>query len=311
MASNWVLFSSNLSRFLSSKSSSGPTETGRKLAEFYLEAIQTSQTPYGNIFGQAPGSEALKIALGSVFEQLAKSDSPTADEKKKDPKFEPEPERDLPDPSSAEKEFEKRFRESLIQNKDVKFQFYEISDDPSVYVLETRILLRKDLFEKRGGKLKASEREKKYKEELVLYSELKKKFSESESSNQSIESSSDEPKELDPYDSMALAFIAFWSTSGPLVFSGLPPVPPATEPVPGTFQVIFPGNPWVLSNSLRRAFNLGLSKKFESDPTGLLSATAISTALASAFAIHLASLKFLYSGTISGTPVVSPVPFVF
>jgi hypothetical protein len=56
---------------------------------------------------------------------------------------------------------------------------------------------------------------------------------------------------------------------------------------------------------------LGLDSKFKDDPTGILSATAISKALAVVLAKHLLTLKFIYSGATPASPIVAVVPGIF
>lgn len=304
MAANWIKFVTDVSNFLSSKSSSGPIETGEKLAGFYLEAIKTSQTPTANFFGQTPGDQALKSAWSAVFQKLAQSSSPTAEEKNKDPAFDPEPERPIPDFSQGSTEFDEAFKQFLKDEKRISFQFFENSIPPSEYVLETDpdviSLLNLNELDR-----------KKYNSELKIFQSLKEEFIQDRSEKDRQESKSREPKEKDPYDDLAIAIISYWAVSGPVVFQAIPPIPPATEPLPGTFQIIYPGNPWTLAVSLRKAFNIGINEKFQDDPSGMLSAEGIANALVVAFSTHLASLKFIYSGTIAGTPIISIVPLIF
>jgi hypothetical protein len=304
MAANWIKFVADVSNFLSSKSSSGPVETGDKLAGFYLQAIRTSQTPTANFFGQTPGDQALRSAWSAVFQKLAQSSSPSVEEKKKDPAFDPEPERPIPDFSEGSTEFDEDFRQFLRDEKRTSFLFFELSVPQSEYILETD----PNVISSFG--LNESDR-KKYNSELEIFQSLKEEFLLLRTQQEEEEVKTNEPKEKDPYDELASAIILFWTISGPVAFQPVPPIPPATEPLPGTYQIIYPGDPWTLAKSLRKAFNLGLNEKFNDDPTGILSANAISNALADAFSIHLASLKFIYNGTISGVPIVSIVPLIF
>jgi hypothetical protein len=117
--------------------------------------------------------------------------------------------------------------------------------------------------------------------------------------------------------------------------------------VPGLFTIIFPGLPFTLANKLRLSFNAGLNPVFNPklDPSGLvekaaslsnsseskefkallsliesqkklLEATknqnlvpkAVSTKLAVSFALHLLSLKFLYTGATQAGPATVPTP---
>jgi len=133
----------------------------------------------------------------------------------------------------------------------------------------------------------------------------------------------------------------------PVCFAASPPVLPASIPVPGLFTIIFPGLPFTLANKLRLSFNVGLNPVFipELDPGGLvekaaslsnsseskefkallslikfqktlLEATknqnlvpkALSTKLAVSFALHLLSLKFLYTGATQAGPATIPTP---
>jgi hypothetical protein len=133
----------------------------------------------------------------------------------------------------------------------------------------------------------------------------------------------------------------------PVCFAASPPVLPASIPVPGLFTIIFPGLPFTLANKLRLSFNVGLNPVFipELDPGGLvekaaslsnsseskefkallsviesqktlLEATknqnlvpkALSTKLAVSFALHLLSLKFLYTGATQAGPATVPTP---
>jgi hypothetical protein len=133
----------------------------------------------------------------------------------------------------------------------------------------------------------------------------------------------------------------------PTCFAANPPVLPATIPTPGLFTIIFPGLPFTLANKMRLAFNVGLNPIFnpEFDPNGLvekaallsnsseseefkallsaiefqktlLDATkdqklvpkALSIKLAISFALHLLSLKFLYTGSTQAGPATVPTP---
>ena len=133
----------------------------------------------------------------------------------------------------------------------------------------------------------------------------------------------------------------------PTCFAANPPVLPASIPTPGLFTIIFPGLPFTLANKLRLSFNAGLNPVFnpELDPNGLvekaaslsnsieseefkallsliesqkalLEATksqklvpkAVSTKLAVSFALHLLSLKFLYTGSTQAGPATVPTP---
>ena len=133
----------------------------------------------------------------------------------------------------------------------------------------------------------------------------------------------------------------------PTCFASGPPVPPASIPTPGFFTIIFPGIPITLSKKIRLALNVGLdpkifpkldpsgniqklaeqsnseqSKEFQaltnaikSQVTGIKAKTdakvvpiGVSTKLAIAFATHLISLKFLYSGATQAGPATVPTP---
>jgi hypothetical protein len=133
----------------------------------------------------------------------------------------------------------------------------------------------------------------------------------------------------------------------PICFAAGPPIPPASIPTPGLFTIIFPGLPITLSKKLRLALNAGLDPKLSPkfDPDGkiaslaLLSGSresaeykaltqgqkahdallkslketkavplAVSTKLALAFATHLLSLKFLYTGATQAGPATVPTP---
>ena len=297
MAANWIGFISELSQFLSSKSSSGPSETGEKFAQFYLNAISTAQTYNGNFLQSPASSGILAPAFSAVFEELSKSTSPTAEEKSKDPKYSPPKEESVNiDPAKQEEDFTNTFNDYLRKEAQLEFFFSEKKSPFSRYVLETDKAVVDQLTKDNKSKTD-------YENERRAYDNLKKKYSESLTEK--------EIKDPDPYDKIAQTIIAFWLTSGPIVFSGLIPVPPTTEPVPGTYTIVYPGSVSSLAEGIRRAFNAGLDKKYEKDFTGTLSALAISNALAVAFAKHLASLKFIYSGTISGTPTPGFVSFIY
>ena len=133
----------------------------------------------------------------------------------------------------------------------------------------------------------------------------------------------------------------------PICFASGPPIPPASIPTPGLFTIIFPGLPITLSKKLRLALNAGLDPKLSPkfDPDGkianlaLLSGSresaeyktleegskvhdallkslkeakavplAVSTKLALAFATHLLSLKFIYTGSTQAGPATVPTP---
>jgi len=133
----------------------------------------------------------------------------------------------------------------------------------------------------------------------------------------------------------------------PTCFASNPPVPPASIPTPGFFTIIFPGIPITLSKKMRLALNVGLdpnifpkldpsgnirklaessnseqSKEFKALENAIKSQIAgiktktdakvvpigVSTKLALAFATHLISLKFLYSGATQAGPATVPTP---
>ena len=133
----------------------------------------------------------------------------------------------------------------------------------------------------------------------------------------------------------------------PTCFAANPPVLPASIPTPGLFTIIFPGLPFTLANKLRLSFNAGLNPVFnpELDPNGLVEKAAslsnsieseefkallsliesqkallevtksqklvpkaVSTKLAVSFALHLLSLKFLYTGSTQAGPATVPTP---
>jgi len=133
----------------------------------------------------------------------------------------------------------------------------------------------------------------------------------------------------------------------PTCFAANPPVPPASIPTPGLFTIIFPGLPFTLANKLRLSLNVGLNPVFnpELDPSGLIEKAAslsgksesdefkklittiqsqnlslkaikdqklvpkaVSTKLALSFALHLLSLKFLYTGATQAGPATVPTP---
>ena len=314
MAANWTRFINDFSSFLQSKSSSGPEETGLKLAQFYLDAISTSQAaPMGNSFNFALTSSTLSPIFSKAFRDFFKNPGLTFEEKLKDPKFKPSEDQFPSSPSLSENQFEKDFKQYLRNERKIKFVFFELDSPNSEYVLEISSDPSKlnDLFSKRG-KGPRSAKEALYKLEKEIYNSLIQDYTkiiEEESKKEDLKNK----EEKDPYDDMAKAIVAFWLGSGPLVFNSLPPVLPSTEPVPGTFVIVFPGNPKTLADGIRKAFNLGIQPQFNSktDPQGDKSAKAISTALAITFAKHLLTLKFIYNGTTIGTPTIGLVPFVF
>lgn len=133
----------------------------------------------------------------------------------------------------------------------------------------------------------------------------------------------------------------------PICFAAGPPVPPASIPAPGLFTIIFPGLPITLAKRLRLAMNFGLDPNIfpEFDKTGAIEEQAlksgskesaeykvleeaikihgellkvktdakivpigVSTKLAIAFAGHLVSLKFIYTGATQAGPATVPTP---
>jgi hypothetical protein len=304
MAANWIKFVDDMVEFLSSKSSSGPIDTGNKMIQIYLNSIRTAQTPTGNFFFVVPGEQALQLSWGLALQRLASSNSPTAQEKLSDPTFSPEENAEIIGPSEASEIFEKNFQKYLRTNQPYRFSFSLTGPDPSEYVLETRPEVLATSIVTEQDRIS-------YDRDLLVYNDLKNEYSSIVSEERKNQNKTQEPEEKDPYDEMALGIITFWATSGPTVFTPLPVIPPALEPLPGTYQNTYPGNPWILSNSLRRAFNLGLREEFRNDETGKESARAIAKALAAAFSLHLYTLNFLYFGTTSAVPVVSVVPFVY
>lgn len=314
MAVVWGTFIAELSQFLSSKKSSGAQETGSKLASIYINSLRTAQTPTGNLFNVVPGEEPLKIAFGLVFEKLSKSTSPTPEEKSQDPSFEPAPEEPIPSGQQGSQEEEEKFKEYLRRTQPVKFRFYELKEGGSEYVLETDPARSQEVLDKRGKFARGKLREEIFNQEKAVYGELQKKYFEDSAKAEQEKTKKEEKqqkKEKDPYDDLANAIVTFWLTSGPLVFSPLPPIPPTTINAPGTYTIIYPGNPLNLADGIRRAFNLGLDPKFKEDPTGILSSTAISQALAVVLAKHLLTLKFVYAGSTPVSPAFGIVPGIF
>ena len=139
--------------------------------------------------------------------------------------------------------------------------------------------------------------------------------------------------EKDPYIIMARSLVLFWSVIGiasNTLFVGGTGVPPSTIPVPGTYQIVFPGLPFIVARGFKKAFNVGVNPDFipeitfqqyqinpsaaikKIDDAGKLSAKATSAALAAVFAGHLLTVKFLYFGQIPAAPSPIPAPaFVF
>ena len=137
----------------------------------------------------------------------------------------------------------------------------------------------------------------------------------------------------DPYMIMANALVLFWTTIGissPTLFIGPLGVPPSIIIVPNTYQIVFPGLPFAVARGLKIAFNAGANPKFIPDipfelfqknkelamkkieEIGKLSSKATAAALASVFAGHLLTVKFLYFGQIPAAPSPIPAPsFVF
>ena len=139
--------------------------------------------------------------------------------------------------------------------------------------------------------------------------------------------------EKDPYSIMANSLILFWTTIGTAsstLFLGPVGVPPSIIVTPNTYQVVFPGLPFVVSKGFRIAFNIGANPKFIPDipfeafqkniesvnkqieNIGKQSAKATASAIAAVFASHLLTLKFLYFGQIPSVPTPIPAPaFVY
>lgn len=112
----------------------------------------------------------------------------------------------------------------------------------------------------------------------------------------------------DPYMMMARVTIAYWYACIVQPFKKSPSAPPAliVPPLGGIYIPIYYGSANRLANNLRRAWNTG--KSFSKVPATMPPATAVSTAVAGAYAIHLLEFKLLYLGGIP-TPV-GPVPMV-
>lgn len=139
--------------------------------------------------------------------------------------------------------------------------------------------------------------------------------------------------EKDPYMIMARSLVLFWSLIGistNTLFFGAVGVPPSTIAVPNTYQIVFPGLPFIVAKGFKKAFNVGVNpdfipeitfEQYQKNPSaakkkiedaGKLSAKATSTALAAVFASHLLTVKFLYFGQIPAVPSPIPAPsFVF
>lgn len=112
----------------------------------------------------------------------------------------------------------------------------------------------------------------------------------------------------DPYMMMARVTIAYWYACIVQPFKKSPSAPPAliVPPLGGIYIPIYYGSANRLANNLRRAWNTG--KSFSKVPATMPPATAVSTAVAGAYAMHLLEFKLLYLGGIP-TPV-GPVPMV-
>lgn len=123
----------------------------------------------------------------------------------------------------------------------------------------------------------------------------------------------EEKGEDDPYNKLANAVINYWMSTVTKPFKQAPPIPPTMIPTPGIYAPIYYGNQKSLANNLRRALNTG--KRFDKPPTIQVASKLVATALAVAFAKHLAELKFIYTGQIyvgvSTAPMVGIVPVVF
>jgi hypothetical protein len=139
--------------------------------------------------------------------------------------------------------------------------------------------------------------------------------------------------ENDPYSIMAKSLVLFWTAVGTgttTLFSGATGVPPSTIAIPNTYQIVFPGLPFIVAKGFKKAFNVGVNPKFipeitflqyqanpsaaikKIDDSGKLSAKATSTAIAAVFATHLLTVKFIYFGQIPAAPSPIPAPsFVF
>lgn len=316
MAANWTVFINNFSNYLQSVRSTGPADTGSTLAKYYLDAISSSQAaPVGNSFSSIavspPISKTLEEVFGQAFIDLSKSNI-TVEEKRKDPKFKKEENPKFPDTNSTSDPLQEEFRKKLRTGySNYKFRFFELSSPESEFVLEIDPSKREELFRKRGASIRNND--KLYLDERAIYENLYKNFIEEKLNPKATQSQT--PDE-DPYDMMAKGIITFWVSIGiGQTFSSLPPVPPATEPVPGLFTILYPGDPKNLADGIRRAFNIGIDPNFAEgktiDQQRIIITQAVSTALAVAFAKHLFSLKFSYSGTTSGVPLIGVVPFVF
>ncbi len=139
--------------------------------------------------------------------------------------------------------------------------------------------------------------------------------------------------EKDPYNIMAKSLVLFWTIVGTgttTLFSGTTGVPPSTIAIPNTYQIVFPGLPFIVAKGFKKAFNVGVNPKFipeitflqyqanpsaaikKIDDSGKLSAKATSAAIAAVFATHLLTVKFIYFGQIPAAPSPIPAPsFVF
>lgn len=119
----------------------------------------------------------------------------------------------------------------------------------------------------------------------------------------------------DPYMMMARVTIAYWYACIVQPFKKSPSAPPAliVPPLGGIYIPIYYGSANRLANNLRRAWNTG--KSFSKVPATMPPATAVSTAVAGAYAIHLLEFKLLYLGGIptpaGPVPMVGFVPVVF
>ena len=88
MAAQWPVFINNVSSKMSSRSSTGPDEFGKFIANEYYNAVKTSQTTYGNI--HISGNKAiLENGFKKAFNDLFKIEATADDFKDPSTKYMP------------------------------------------------------------------------------------------------------------------------------------------------------------------------------------------------------------------------------
>lgn len=341
MPAAWPSFINNLKSYLLQPSNK-LEDTAKKIADEYHNALNgKAQTQVGNLYSGSGQKSLIQDAFKKGFEILAKDKTSKYEDKVKefkDTKLEPIPTgTTTKDTKQFNIDFKKWLRTDAndyyksINKKQPIYSFYEIIDDitnrplasSSKFVFQelnsqneniTKIFKKTDtsvpenfnidkiisLRSISTWKVNQQLFYTNYDNESKIYKDSQSDYINSIAAKEKSEDKSNSGN--DPYKIMAEGVINYWLSVGTTSFAAAPAVFPALIPTPGTFTIITSGVKNNLAKDIRTALNIGVQAK--DSATG---ATLVSTALALAFAKHILTIKFLYSGAIPAPSGTSPM----